>query len=313
MQCECRKHRCGRCKHTIFSYSSESDGFCGLCIDNYCSCRCPGCLEGAPDQPYGKSKAILVIRPSGFPGASSGRSEGWYPSVPEVDPLEPVVEGQSNVVHETSSPEQKEDEKSLVNMQEVGKRCPTQHKHSKLRGDRCKLARFPSYKAGRIYILQPSGFRAGAAGAEKAEGWPREVPRPNSGVPCARVPSTSTEGGGPHGSLSLLTPRGAVSIPRSPGRVPRWMSGGRATVLWALVVTEVARSLFVNLKKQVESLKGLYGMPSQRDWEGERGSIVNLWEHLSKRPTARSREKHPTGAKRSSQFSIEEPTSSTRK
>ena len=147
------------------------------------------------------------------------------------------------------------------------KRCPTQHKHSKLRGNRCKLARFPSYKAGRIYILQPSGFRAGAAGAEKAEGWPREVPRPNSGVPGARVPSTSTEGGGPHGSLSLLTPRGAVRIPRFPGQVPRWMSGGRATVLWALVVTEVARSLFGSLKEQVESLKGLYGMSSQRGLE----------------------------------------------
>ena len=94
MQCECRKLRGGRCKHTIFSYASESDWFCGLCTDNYCSCRCPGCLEGAPDQPYGKGKAILMIRPSGFSGANSGRSEGWYPSVPEVDPLEPVVEGQ---------------------------------------------------------------------------------------------------------------------------------------------------------------------------------------------------------------------------
>ena len=201
-----------------------------------------------------------------------------------MDTLEPADEGQSSVVRETSSPEQKEDEKSLVNMLEVEKRCPTQHKHSKLRGDRGKLARFPSYKAGRIYIFKPSGYGAGAAGAEKAEGWPREVLRPNSGVSGARVPSTSTEGGGLHGSLSLLTPRGAVSIPRSPGQAPRGMPGGRATVLWAVVVTEVARSLFMNLKEQVESLKRLYGVSSPRRRKGERGSI------------AMSRGEHPTRA-----------------
>ena len=159
MQCEGRKLRGGRCKHAIFPCASESDWFCGLCTDNYCSCRCPGGLEGAPDQPYGKGKAILVIRPSGFPGASSGRSEGWYPSVPEVDTLEPVVEGQSSVVRETSSLEQEENEKSLVNMLEVEKRSPTQHKHSKLRGDRGKLARFPSSSAAELRsIWCPSTF-----------------------------------------------------------------------------------------------------------------------------------------------------------
>ena len=80
MQCECRKLKGGRCKHAIFSYASASEPgwFCGLCTDNYCSCRCPGCMEGAPEPPYGKGKAILIVRPSGFPNKGSGRSEGWY-------------------------------------------------------------------------------------------------------------------------------------------------------------------------------------------------------------------------------------------
>ena len=61
----------------IFSYASEpASWFCGLCTDDYCSCRCPGCREGAPEEPYGKGKAILIIRPTGFPSANSGRSEG---------------------------------------------------------------------------------------------------------------------------------------------------------------------------------------------------------------------------------------------
>ena len=48
-QCECRKLSGGRCKHAIFSYASESASwFCGLCTDDYCSCRCPGCREGTP-------------------------------------------------------------------------------------------------------------------------------------------------------------------------------------------------------------------------------------------------------------------------
>ena len=78
--------------------------------------------------------------------------------------------------HGISSPEQEEGENSLVSLQEVEKRCPTQHKRSQLRGQ-VKLAR--------------SG---------------------------ARVPPTSTEGGGLHGLLSP-TPREAVSLPRFPGQL----------------------------------------------------------------------------------------------
>ncbi len=77
-------------------------------------------------------------------------------------------------------------------------------------------------------------------------------------------------GGGLHGSLSLLTPRGAVSIPQCLGQAPRGMPGGRATVIWAVVVTEEARSLFMNLTEQVESLKGLYGVSSPRNLEVDR-------------------------------------------
>ena len=248
MQCECRKLSGGRCKHAIFSYASESASwFCGLCTDDYCSCRCPGCREGAPEEPYGKGKAILMIRPTGFPSANSGRSEGWYPNVPEVDALEHVIKDQSSVDRGTSSPEQKEDENSFVSLQEVEKRCPTQHKRSKLRGQ-VKLAR--------------SG---------------------------ARVPPTSTEGGGLHGLLSPLTPREAVSIPRFPGQVSRWMPGSRATVLWAVLVTEVARPLFMSWKKQAERLKGLYGESSQEGLSRRR-NVKDDW-------TSRSRtDRGPSGA-----------------
>ena len=146
----------------------------------------------------------------------------------------------------SSSPEQKEDENSFVSLQEVEKRCPTQHKRSKLRG-RVKLAR--------------SG---------------------------ARVPPTSTEGGGLHGLLSP-TPREAVSIPRFPGQVSRWMPGSRATVLWAVLVTEVARSLFMNWKKQAERFKGLYGESSQERLSRRR-NVKDDW-------TSRSRtDQRPSGA-----------------
>ena len=148
--------------------------------------------------------------------------------------------------HGISSPEQEEGEDSLASLQEVGKRCPTQHTRSKLRGQ-VKLAR--------------SG---------------------------ARVPPTSTEGGGLHGLLSP-TPREAVSIPRFPGQVSRWMPGSRATVLWAVLVTEVARSLFMNWKKQAERLKELYG-ESSREGLSRRRNVKDDW-------TSRSRtDQRPSGA-----------------
>ena len=43
-------------------------------------------MAGAPEPPYGKGKAILIVRPSGFPNKGSGRSEGWYaPAAREHD------------------------------------------------------------------------------------------------------------------------------------------------------------------------------------------------------------------------------------
>ena len=77
LQCGCRKLRGGRCKHTILSYASDQDWFCGHCCDNLCACACPGCFGGVPVHPYNAGKGILVVRPSGMPSGSSGRSEGW--------------------------------------------------------------------------------------------------------------------------------------------------------------------------------------------------------------------------------------------
>ena len=74
----------GRCKHAIFSYDSTTEWFCGPCTDGYCSCQCSGCVEGTPTHPYDKGKAILIVRPSGYPKMGSGRSEGWWPKDQEL-------------------------------------------------------------------------------------------------------------------------------------------------------------------------------------------------------------------------------------
>jgi hypothetical protein len=41
-------------------------------------------VEGTPTHPYDKGKAILIVRPSGYPKMGSGRSEGWWPKDQEL-------------------------------------------------------------------------------------------------------------------------------------------------------------------------------------------------------------------------------------